>query len=330
MFAEDRNRNSDYDVAIEREARKYASVVVVIAAGCVYTWQEAIMLNRQRVILELLRIADRPVTRLELTKWSFLIRHETESSGGSAFYDFLPYRFGPFSFSLYQELDKLVATSYVVDDKKSVRLSSTALSLPPLTQGVRADIQRIVRRIEKFSASRLIDYVYSNYPSYTCNSELKQLTKRPIASLKVYTAGYEGRSVDSFLNLLVQSGITRLVDVRMNPIARRYGFHRSTLDRLCGNLGIDYRHIPSLGIRSEKRQSLETSEDYAELFDDYEKTTLSSESDSIESVRMLISERPSVLVCMEADPECCHRTRLAKEVSRRSQLPIEHLGFPND
>lgn len=284
------------------------------------------MLHRQRVILEFLRIADRPVTNLELTKWSFLLRHETESEGGSAFYDFLPYKFGPFSFSLYQELGKLVAMSYVRGDDKSLSLSDAATFDDPLPRRVEADIERVFRKASGMGRNRLIDYVYSNYPAYTCNSEIKKLSKRPSAPPRVYTAGYEKRSIDAFLNLLVSAGVKRLIDVRMNPIARRYGFHKSTLDRLCGKLGIEYRHVPKLGIRSEKRQSLDTPDDYAALFNDYEKTTLSEETDAIELVAELTQEKPSVLVCMEADHTCCHRSRLADAVSRRLNLPIEHLG----
>ena len=288
------------------------------------------MLHRQRVILEFLRVAGRPVTHIELTKWSFILRHETESAGGSAFYDFLPYKYGPFSFSLYQELGKLSSTSYVVDDGKVVRLGDAAPEAQGLSRQVGVDVERVVRRVGKHGRNRLIDYVYSNYPSYTCNSELKQLAKRPDTQPKVYTAGYEGRSVDAFLNMLVENGIERLVDVRMNPIARRYGFHKSTLCRLCGKLGIEYRHVPELGIRSEKRQSLDTADDYAALFDDYEQTTLREEPDSIRLVESLVTERPSVLVCMEADHTCCHRYRLAKKIAKRTRLPMEHLGSTHE
>jgi uncharacterized protein (DUF488 family) len=48
--------------------------------------------------------------------------------------------------------------------------------------------------------------------------------------------------------------IRRLIDVRSNPTARRYGFHESTLDRLVNRLSIEYRHFAELGIRSEIRR----------------------------------------------------------------------------
>jgi hypothetical protein len=65
------------------------------------------ILHRQKVLLSLIYHADRAVSDVELTKWAFLIRHEHESRGGSAFYEFVPYLYGPFSFSLNQEAGKL-------------------------------------------------------------------------------------------------------------------------------------------------------------------------------------------------------------------------------
>ena len=41
--------------------------------------------------------------------------------------------------------------------------------------------------------------------------------------------------VNALLDLLLRKGIRRLVDVRCNPVARRYGYHKATLCRLGGN-----------------------------------------------------------------------------------------------
>jgi len=195
-----------------------------------------------------------------------------------------------------------------------------------MPSAVKRDINRVVARFGKLDRNRLIDYVYARYPAYTFNSEIRKLSQRPKARQKVFTAGYEGRSVDSFLNLLLQKGIRQLVDVRMNPIARRYGFHRSTLNRLCGKLDIKYVHIPALGIRSDKRQDLDAPGARERLFRDYEATTLKEESQSINDVVSFVKKTPSVLVCMEADHTCCHRSRLASVVAKRSKLLVEHLG----
>ena len=148
---------------------------------------------------------------------------------------------------------------------------------------------------------------------------------RPLAPLAVYTAGYEGLSIDGFLNMLVQHGITCLIDVRQNPTSRRYGFHKTTLSRLCGLLNIEYVHIPELGIKSQYRRDLKTLSDYRALFKQYTAATLAAELDSIDEVTKLITEKPSVLVCMEADPVYCHRSCLAKYIADKTFLPVKHL-----
>jgi len=286
------------------------------------------MLNRQKTLLALLVMASRGVTKLELTKWAFLIRNEMPSGGGSAFYDFLPYKFGPFSFCLYREMDGLVRDGYV-ESKENSRWFRTDLAedaIDSLPRDVYHDVRRIVERFKGTRSDSLIDYVYERYPSFTVNSELKVLANRVIAVPAVYTAGYEQLSVDAFLNRLVENGIQRIIDVRNNPVARRYGFHKGTLLRLAGHVGIDYVHAPELGIQSAKRQSLHTHDDYQSLFDEYEHDTIRVQAAAVDRVAALVQERASVLVCMEADPICCHRSRLADAVAERTGLRIQDLG----
>ena len=285
------------------------------------------MLTRQKVLLQFLEFADRSVQQIELMKWCFLLRHQSPSKGGSAFYDFVPYQRGPFSFTLYQEIHKLEDLNYIDNDGPYAwRLNpELATSLPPIDASVRREVERLFRNFADYTTADLIDYVYSKYPYYTVNSELQRLAERPVAEPAVYTAGYEGISIDAFLNMLVANGIRRLVDVRNNPIARRYGFHKSTLGRLTDRLGIEYIHVPELGIGSEKRQNLADDDDRKSLFSQYERTTLVEEKSAIKRVSDLMQQSASVLVCMEAEPSCCHRSYLAKPVSKITGLPIVHL-----
>ncbi len=157
------------------------------------------------------------------------------------------------------------------------------------------------------------------------NSKREQHATRPVASLAVYTAGYEGQQVDGFLNTLLLNGIQQLLDVRNNPISRQYGYHKTTLGRLCKSLDIEYVHRPELGIPPVLRQSLKTQADYEVLFAKYEADILANQTVAVEEVSQLVQTKPTVLVCMEADPHMCHRTRLAKAVSEKSRLPVRHL-----
>jgi uncharacterized protein (DUF488 family) len=286
------------------------------------------MLNRQKTLLQLLKTAGRPVQKTELTKWSFLLRHEYASGGGSSFYDFVPYRFGPFSFCLYQEVGKLEGQGLVATIESSTsqnwRIADDADFVSPSEQTTE-DIGDLVHEFGRRNLSSLVNYVYERYPAYTCNSEIRKLVENPVAEPAVYTAGYEGISVDAFFNMLVRCGIRRLVDVRNNPVARRYGFHKSTLTRLANSLGMDYVHFPQLGILSPERQGLDTTEAYAALFLKYTQRVVRTQLNSIKIVGELMADKPSVLICMESDPSSCHRSHLAEEISELTDLPIVHL-----
>ena len=286
------------------------------------------MLHRQRTLLYFLHLAGGEASHLHVTKWSFLLSREGETHGGHAFFEFVPYKLGPFSFCLFQEAAALATRGLLTDtETKTWKLTDAgreaALATPT---EIRSDSRRIHERYGQMDADALLDDLYPRYPQYTYLSKRKVLAARPTTESAIFTAGYEGLTVDGFLDLLVQNGIRRLIDVRHNPIARRYGFHRSTLNRLCGNLDIEYLHIPQLGIPSELRQNLSTQDDRDRLFDRYQATTLAGASTEIGRVAALMREKASVLVCMEAQPCQCHRSRLADAVAEVTGLPIRHLS----
>jgi len=284
------------------------------------------MLNRQKTLLYLLQQASRPVSKLELTKWAFVLRQEMPTKGGNAFYDFLPYRYGPFSFCLYREMDALIREGYVQGESTWSVTSLANNVADSLSNAVKLDGRGVIDRLGKKKIEGLVDYVYQRHPRFTVNSERLRLADRIYAKPAVYTAGYERLSVDAFLDRLIGSGVERIIDVRNNPIARRFGFHKSTLSKLAGRVQIDYVHLPELGIASSLRRDLTAVSDYKELFDSYERDTLARNSKSIDRVSTLMKEKASVLVCMEADPKLCHRSRLANAVSSKTSLQIHDLG----
>jgi len=282
------------------------------------------MLSRQKIILSILKLAGRAIERLEFMQWAFLLRNESPSDGGSAFYDFVPYHCGPYSFTLNHEAGKLESEGLLVATEATWAATngdwSEALETPVLR-----DLSAIVRKFKTVPPSQVLDEIYARFPEYGVLSRRRKLVERSTAELAVYTAGYEGLSVDAFLNGLIANGIHQLIDVRMNPIARRFGFHKSTLSRLCGDLGISYVHVPQLGIHSSLRQELNDQDDYEELFKQYRKSTLKSETEAIDTVAGLVQDKPSVLVCMEACPDQCHRKHLAKVVAEQTGLEIWHI-----
>ncbi len=289
------------------------------------------MLRRQRTILRLFSTAECPVPATRLQKYVFLLRHETFLGRDSAFYDFLPYKYGPYSFAAQREVEALTAYGYLAP-------SGSSLALTPLgaREAVNVDsdttraVLTIVSKYGKIGLQPLLKDVYARYPWYARNSELQELIpngakeskKVPVA---VYTIGYEGRSVDGFLNKLLHSGIRRIVDVRANPVSMKYGFAKSSLSGLAAKLGIGYVHCPELGISSNRRKQAQTATDFLKLLNYYESRILPAQDDDAAKVAELMKAMPSVLLCMEREAVNCHRGRLAKRISALNKLDVVHL-----
>lgn len=295
-------------------------------AGAIY------VLNRQRIILCMLKEAGGAASRLHLTKWAFLLTQETPSQNSKTFYQFVPYLYGPYSFSLAREMSVLTRDGFIEEPNdrtwKLTRAGFQAAAVLPVA--VEREAIEVMKKYGAIPLGKLMDSIYTRYPWFTVNSKEKsrRVQAKPIAKPAVHTAGYEGQMVDGFLDKLAQAGIQCLIDVRNNPVSRRYGFHKSTLSRLCDCLGIEYRHFPELGIPSENRAGLHAPDDYRALFDRYQHEILPRRGAAIQKAAEIIEDRPSVLVCMEAKPEFCHRSSLAEAISKLTGLPLRHLALP--
>ena len=183
---------------------------------------------------------------------------------------------------------------------------------------------------------------YRRFPYYAIRSEIAERVLRgdqttlcridaarpqPTPSALV-TIGYEARSLERYLNLLLQSGVTLLCDVRRNAVSRKYGFSKSTLRDACANLGIRYEHLPDLGISSERRRTLKSRTDYTRLFKEYEQCHLPRQLEALaNTIQWIRSGECVALTCYERDAENCHRSRVAVEIDRQICMPspVRHL-----
>lgn len=293
------------------------------------------MLKRQKVVLAMLDGSGEPLSRIKFVKFLFLLSNEPPFRDDRTFYDFVPYKYGPFSFALYRELSALRRDGYVSDDEESISLCSrTSLAarqkVDELSMSQREAIKRVIATHIDVSQNDLVRRVYQRFPWYALRTELRMLApqnvpSRPRADIAIYTVGYEGKSVDSFFNSLLESGIHAILDVRANPVSRKYGFAKRSMSEIARKLDIDYHHIPELGILSEDRADLSDYASYQRLLDRYEFQMLPGRLPAIESAVRLIEEKPSAFLCMEKDVSCCHRGRLAKHAAVISKLPVIHI-----
>lgn len=286
------------------------------------------MINRQRALIRFIANEGGRIKMLRLVKLSFLLRETAETAPKSSLYDFIPYHFGPYSFTLNYELRALERDGWVRISEKDVELLRDAKTeVSKLDRGVASEIDSLVRRYRNVLTATLVSRVYADYPWYTSRAQDEKLRRVevPTVSPAIFTVGYEGLMLDGLLDMLLRAGVKRLIDVRCNPVARRFGFHKSTMERHCRDVAIQYTHVPELGIPSNKRTDLDDQKSYNRLFDYYEEKILPAHEESVDMVSSLMREEPSVLMCMEADAKCCHRTRLAAAIAKDTDLPVKGL-----
>lgn len=285
------------------------------------------MFSRQRALLRLIENEGGRISKLRLVKLAFLLSRNGQVPR-TGVYDFVPYKRGPFSFTLYHDLRTLERDGWLAETSHDLELrEAPCIETATIEEGFLGIIDSTSRCQHAVATSIMVDRVYRDYPWFTLNSEIieKRAAVRPSAKPKVYTVGYEGIMVDALLDILLRSGVKKLIDVRNNPIARRYGFHKSTLSKLCNDIEIEYLHLAALGVPSSWRTDLSDPSSYEALFNRYECEILPSNRSAVEAVAEMVADSPAALMCMEADHKCCHRSRLGAEVSRLTGLPMMEL-----
>lgn len=287
---------------------------------------------RQRFLIAMIQVFHNKLSKTDLMKFLFLYNQIYRES--KKIYFFVPYQYGPFSFQAYADIRRLTKLGLITGDE-SLNSNTAELYLTLLEKSDQIYLQEFYKIYKSYSGDNLIRFIYTNYPYYASKSEIRErigtnlVKESSIESLNIdaiYSLGYEGITVDEYLNALVQKDIKTVIDVRKNPISMKYGFSKKTLENALVKLDIKYLHIPELGIESKDRQELSTLESYNTLFDSYEKDVL-SQSDVY--VQKIVSEfkdqKRIVLTCFEKDHHYCHRSRICNLIESRYGIPTKHL-----
>lgn len=136
--------------------------------------------------------------------------------------------------------------------RKSSKLSGTKRHRFDRRRAERADRQRVEHIAETFGITRgrkLIRHVYTEYPYYAVNSEIRsevlsrceqdivESSRPTAASGRLFTIGYEGKTLERFLNQLIQHRVRVLCDVRRNPVSMKFGFSKNPLRKAVNAMG---------------------------------------------------------------------------------------------
>lgn len=283
--------------------------------------------TRQRISLFFLCKRSEPIGRTTLMKWLFLYSQAQVTP--VSHYDFVPYKYGPFSFEAFRDLQYSLARFVEIDPEHVALRSDCQEEVREQTQRIpKRELQAaeyIWTRYHALKQEALLDYVYQSYPWFASRSErVKSSITLTTSEPAVYSIGYEGRSVDAFFATLLSSGIKGILDVRRNAYSQKYGFLAHTLKSIGPQLQLTYHHIPELGIASELRKELNRPETLDRLFDNYEQD-LKNKQEHLECAGKIVSSAPTALLCFEAEHHQCHRGRLAVHLASLTGLPIRHL-----
>jgi len=268
--------------------------------------------RRQRLLLGLINFLNKQqrFDKLTLMKSMFLISQEVSIK--FAKYHFHPYKFGPYSAKLYQDLAYLERNSLTTTtESNTIFLTNSGLKQMDFPIVIQNYISKILGN--KNTLEDLIDFIYIKYPEFSCISQRKNI---PIPYKRefepgFFLIGYEGRDIDEFLNILIQNNIEILVDIRANPHSMKFNFIGTRIKKFIEKVGIQYKSIPELGIESEKRKQLNTKSDYIELFLQYRKG-LEAKTEFLNEIIRLGKKYRIALMCFEKDPNFCHRGQVGE------------------
>jgi uncharacterized protein (DUF488 family) len=156
---------------------------------------------------------------------------------------------------------------------------------------------------------------------------------------RVVTIGVYGWELNRFLGALARADVRLLIDVRQRRGVRgpEYAWANATrLQAALAGAGVEYRHRKDLAPTTELRQ-LQYAEDArrgvgkrsrVELADEY-RTRFTREILDFAPLEQIVSELPTggaaALLCVERDPEACHRSIVAERLASEHGVSVDHL-----
>src|SRR5262245_12097081 len=144
--------------------------------------------------------------------------------------------------------------------------------------------------------------------------------------LTLYTIGYQGHSIETFLDLVLAHAIGQIIDVRQQPFSRKPDFSKKRLAAHLADVEIGYTHLGALGTPKELRDEVRHSHDYDTFLATME-AIIAGQPEALQTALELAQARPSALLCFEAQAAQCHRLVVARAIEHLNAGPcaLVHL-----
>jgi uncharacterized protein (DUF488 family) len=287
------------------------------------------MYYRRKILLALLEAFDNRLEKISLQKLLMLVSKLQIKPD----FHFVPYKYGCYSFQATADLQTMSKYNQVVLEFNDWVKTDNEKYLLSLKDRDRQAIRYIKQIYGNKTSDELIRITYVKYPELAINSIVAKDKLTPDEYRKVievkpqsnktilFTIGYEGVSLEEYINKLIVNDVKVLCDVRKNSYSMKFGFSKSQLQAACNGVGIEFIHIPQLGIDSDKRQELNTQSDYDKLFSQYRTEVLTqTQAYQVKLIDLLTKQKRIALTCFEANISQCHRKHLADTI-------VKHLLF---
>jgi uncharacterized protein (DUF488 family) len=139
----------------------------------------------------------------------------------------------------------------------------------------------------------------------------------------VFSIGYEGKSLISFIEILLKNKIEQVIDVRDIPLSRKPGFSKKPLKNALKEVDIGYNNLKELGTDKKSRDKYKKTGKIGNLLKTYERQLLKKE-DYLELLKVLIDYKVSAIMCFEDDYKKCHRQKLEDKLTDVG-VRVKHL-----
>jgi len=153
-------------------------------------WEIPQITERQAVLLASIyyhqAMVQKPAMVTVAMKSAFLLQQEAGLNLG---YDFIPYKYGPFSKEVYEDIEELEKNLLVerVKPKKDLEMTEIRLIeefkdwtekiIDSLPEDIKEIVKAYIEKYGKMELNELLDYVYAKYPEYAVKSKRKRRRK---------------------------------------------------------------------------------------------------------------------------------------------------------
>ncbi len=153
---------------------------------------------------------------------------------------------------------------------------------------------------------------------------------------KLVTIGVYGFDLESFLQRLRDAGVDRLLDVRQRRAVRGHEYAWANSKRLqtaLADAGIAYEHHLDLAPTTAMRE-LQYAEDdrqgvgkrsRRELAPAFSREYIDQILDRADLAPIASMDGRVALLCVESDPEACHRSLITQRLASEYDVDVEHL-----